>query len=131
MISNIAELVQKTNPWLGFLLICLIIIIIYNIVIKTGVEIKNDLIQALFLGVYLFSIFCLIKFFMAYASSNNDLDEKINTIVEENVSTEAKKEKIITYIETEKFFGNISSYENLDNNFKIDDIYEFTITDSE
>lgn len=134
VISNIAELVQNTDQWIGFLLICLIILIICFIVIKIGVENDNALIQIIFGIVFAFSFFGYFISLVICSFSDDDyyieLDERINTIVEENISTEAKKEKIITYLETEKFFGNIIRYENLDNNFKVDYIYNFEITDS-
>ena len=48
-----------------------------------------------------------------------EVDDKINAIVEENISQDEKIKKVITYFETEKFYDNISGYENYNNNFKV------------
>ncbi len=60
------------------------------------------------------------------------MDETINDIVENNKDKDIEelKRKIIDYLETEKSLKNISSYENDNNNFKINKgnlEYKFTI----
>lgn len=137
MISNIDKIVQNTNLVFGIFLISLVlfvICIIIDFIIKFYDECYDERSSPSCSGILLiavlitFSIFFLCSFNSHYYS---EVEEKINTIVEENISVDAKKQKVITYLEAEKFFGNISRYENLDNNFKVDYIYNFEITDSE
>ncbi|MDO4301994.1 MAG: hypothetical protein Q4D26_11480 [Clostridia bacterium] len=140
MVSNINEIVNSYNFSHNAFVICGIIFIfsfIFAHILSSANE--ESLAKATFF-ISLISLLATILTLFGISSTQKDnfckIDNKINAIVEENISMDEKKEKVITYLETEKFYDRISGYENYNNNFKVtyaedEHTYEFTITESD
>lgn len=123
MISNINKIIESNKNYHTAFFICVIICIISFIL-------AGYLFVAQYISGYNCLLICIIPIALTLlillCSVRNieknylcKMDKKINDIVEKNISIDEKKKEVINYLEIEKFWGNISSYENFDNNFKV------------